>query len=614
MTAICFATYAAILLTYLLVAVATGIAVVGPREPIPFSCALGLALMAQFLFLLGLVGMLRRNAILLLVATVLFAAALRLKQWTFQPRGGAIVIACLISLLPVFVLALYPATAFDETLYHLPFVSVFARSESLPFAPELRFPVFTQLSEVLSVPAFLVAGDAATHLVSLAEALTTAGLLASWGSKYDAWSGWIAAAVFAGSPIMVYLATTSYAEAALTLFVTAGFFCLDRGLSESKRWIALSGLFFGTACGVKYLGWYFVLAAGIIVAIRGADHFKASAVFAACVGAAALPTYGRIVFYTGNPIFPFFPSLFGSSAWDQTVPTLNVAGAEIRFLRILWDLSVNRDRLNQQPPFNPLFVVATVMIAIACFASRRARYLFVMVLGYLLVFALLPCDSRYLTPLIPLVSLAAAIMFVSVTRSPHRSRLYAVVAMMALAPGPLYAGYRIYRQGFPPFGPLERRVYLEKSVPEFRALERARRDRVYVCGAEQLKYLSAGELLGDFSGPSSYENVLANSRDAAELYRSLRRRGVDDLLISKRVCAGLPRRLEGFASYFVLLYEDGNAQLWRVGRISNPSSKSSRLEVVPGTYAGAAGWRGLPSGRHITVKRYPLPHGIQSHR
>ena len=50
---------------------------------------------------------------------------------------------------PFFLLALYPPTAFDETLYHLPFAREFVRTGGVPFLPDLRFPVFPQLAEIL---------------------------------------------------------------------------------------------------------------------------------------------------------------------------------------------------------------------------------------------------------------------------------------------------------------------------------------------------------------------------------------------------------------------------------------------------------------------------------
>jgi len=59
--------------------------------------------------------------------------------------------------------------AFDETLYHLPFVQAMSRSGALHFWADLRFPAFPQLHESLCVPAFLLVGDTATHLVALRQ-------------------------------------------------------------------------------------------------------------------------------------------------------------------------------------------------------------------------------------------------------------------------------------------------------------------------------------------------------------------------------------------------------------------------------------------------------------
>ena len=75
--------------------------------------------------------------------------------------------------------------------------------------------------------------------------------------------GWLAAALFLGNPIVVYLAGTGYIEAGLTLFVTAGLFCLDRWRSAGGRgWLILAAVLTATACDVKYLGLFFLGIAG----------------------------------------------------------------------------------------------------------------------------------------------------------------------------------------------------------------------------------------------------------------------------------------------------------------------------------------------------------------
>ena len=52
---------------------------------------------------------------------------------------------------------------------------------------------------MIRVLVFLVAGDTATHFVVLLETLLTTALLLDWDRR----AGWLAAALFLGSPIVL---------------------------------------------------------------------------------------------------------------------------------------------------------------------------------------------------------------------------------------------------------------------------------------------------------------------------------------------------------------------------------------------------------------------------
>lgn len=514
------AAHAAALLVILLVAVCAGEIVFGGREPLALSCATGFAILAHLLFVLAAAGALNRATLLGAGMVVVLAGALR--GGLARPRFHWSAIA----LIPPFVLALSPPVEFDETLYHLPLVRALAESGALAFRPDLRFPVFPLLQELLAVPAFLFTGDVTTHMVSLAEGIATVALLVEWGRRRGIPAGAIAAAAFAGGPIVVHLATSGYVEAGLTLFVTAAFYCLDR------KWYAGAGLFLGTACGVKYLAWYFAGAAGLTILIAAKPRLRNAAIFTAGVLAAAFPTYVWIVLQSGDPLFPFLRP----NAWMPVMPPArDLMERGVAFARIPWDVTFARGRMGVQPPFTPLFAVALVAVAIGAVHDRRLRAVAMIAGGYLVAFTFLPADSRYLVPLLPLVLFAAATML------RFRESLVPWIVAIALLPGPAYAIHRLARHGLPPLTPRQRTSYLERRVPEYRALQRAGTARVYACGAEQLKGLAGGPLFGDVVGPFSFEHAQ-----------------VDFVLVSKRRCGswrpGPP---------FVLVYEDDAAQLWR---------------------------------------------------
>ena len=517
----------------------------GSRFNVPLCAALGLAMFGQALFLLATVGELRGLPIIVAAALVVVVSCqLSVVREERQPTtdNRQLLLAGTVLFALLLLLALHPPVAFDETLYHLPFIRALATSGKLQFLPDNRLPAFPQLHELLTVPLFLLAGDVATHLVSLFEVLITAALLLDWGRRYGASTGPLATAFFLGSPIVVQLATVTYVDAALALFVTAGFYCLDRDEP------ALSGLFFGTACSVKYLGGYFAVAAFLIVVIS--RNWRAIVKFVAGCLATALPTTLWLILTTHNPVFPFF----GSSAWSESLPSETLQARLVRLLRVMWDVTFARDRAGVEPPFTPLLIAAAVVVLGTAIRDARARRVAVLCGVYLVVFTFLPRDSRYLVPLLPLIGIAVAAAFVA--RWP---RYAALLAWIAIAPGFLYAAYRLKVNGLPPMTASAREESLVKRIPEYRAVVRAGTGTIYVCGGEQLKYYAKGRLLGDFFGPYSYDRVLGNAKDTASIADRLRRIDAEYFLVATRVCP--PPIATGGMD---LVYSDTGAQLWHV--------------------------------------------------
>jgi hypothetical protein len=540
-----FVKYAGILALLLITAVAAGTLAVGGSDGIAFRAAVGLALCGHACFLLAAIGQLRAIPLIVLTAAALTGGAMRFRriEWPAPSRIGI----CAVVIAPLFVFALYPPLAFDETTYHLRFVRSLAQHGALRFLPDVRFPVFPQTHEALCVPLFLLGGDTATHLVALAEALVAAGLLVAWGSRHDARAGWLAAAFFLGSPLVVSMATITYVDAALALFVTAGFYALDR-----ERY-ALAGFFLGTACSVKYLGGYFAVAALIIVLVRTAGRRRDAGAFMIACAAAALPVTTWIFVTTHNPVFPFF----GSSPW--VVPPegpISLGGRAIRALRVSWDVTFARYRTNYQPPVTPLLIAIVAIVAIAAIRDRRARWVAAVCAGHVVIFTFLPQDSRYLVPLLPLLSITAAVSIAST----RWARAIPLIALFAVLPGVAYAGYRELLLGLPPPATESQRAeWFGEHAPGYRAVVRAGRARIYVCGGERLKDYASGELLGDFNGPFSYDRILGGTHDSAATAQRLRSIGAAYFLVVKSNCVS-PAATGGMA----LTYEDAASQLWLV--------------------------------------------------
>jgi hypothetical protein len=105
------------------------------------AVAVGFAVLAQAALVLGLCGVLRRGEwIGVLVAFHALGvgswrelAAVTRSWWMGSPGRIRNVVLGLLAVIPLAVLAFYPATAFDPTMYHLPYVRAFVRTGGMPW-------------------------------------------------------------------------------------------------------------------------------------------------------------------------------------------------------------------------------------------------------------------------------------------------------------------------------------------------------------------------------------------------------------------------------------------------------------------------------------------------
>jgi len=536
----------------------------GRAERLAIPIAAGLAVLAHLGFLLASLGLLRPGILIALIVAIHCAG---FRRWRsafadLPDRSGRTIALGLVALVPVFILALYPPAAFDETMYHLPFARAFALSGGLPATPALRFPVFPALAELLLAEMLLLAGDVATHLVAFVAVLATAGLLVAWGRRvFSATAGWIAAALYLGNPIVVSLAGTDYVEPLLTLFVTGALFAAwSYRISGERAWLLLAAGLAGSAAGVKYLGLFFAAAIFTDILI---DRRKLSAplLFAALSFVVLAPTYARIMIHTGNPIFPYLPGIFGSTPWDPIAlkPLREMMSSEtlIRFIRLPWDVVFHRSAVGEQPPFSPFYLLGLPLLLAGAAREPRVRRLVVMPLVWGAVFLFLPRDSRYLVPILPPLSLALAGLIKIEKRS-----LVAAVCALAFLPGWLYAGYRIGRQGPLPVSEEERDLYLARKLPLYPAVRHL--DRIssvaYAFEAENMKYFYDGDLHGDWIGRASYRRLFPLVETPEALHRELRELGASHLLVSKRAIQ--PRKGADWPRWFRKVYEDPAAEVF----------------------------------------------------
>lgn len=572
---------------------------------------LGLGLFAQALFFCGIAGLFGAGAVAVVAGLALGAG------WRFlspagargyrnersersvssarrrRPRLALVALGALTCAAPAW-LALYPPVAWDDTIYHLPLARSLVEHGRYLFVENLRAPVFPLLAETLFAPALRLGRASTAHGVSLLATFGTTLLLLVWGRDRFGGGGtpggvtvWalMPAAIWIGQPIVVFYAGSSFVDPLLTLFVTAAAVAFERWRREpAPAWLLAAGAFAGWAAATKYLGLYAVAALALAVgceACRGGRR-RAMARFAMAALLAGGPWYLLIWLLSGNPVFPFFSSLFGRGEWSG-MTTVALQGVEtgwvqnaIGVVRLGWDLVADRARVGMQPPASPLVVLALPLLLYLGWRQRWARIWVAMIAGFVMAFFALPRDARYLMLFAP----ALAVLLVAALRDlagsaaqrlPRLSRgcVPAATALVGLSlmAGPAYAVWRTRIAGPPPVDSAAIDRSLARRVPLFRALL-FRRDRgfgavpLYALHGERLHDFAGEVLLGDWNGPYRYEIVLPLLDRPEELAARLRGMGAGQLLLPRALVAPEVFEELGASRRFRELYRDDEGVLW----------------------------------------------------
>jgi hypothetical protein len=275
--------------------------------------ALGLGAIGSALALLAAAGRLTAPWLGILLAAAAAAAA---REWrpllaevaslARRPRRGW-ALAALVAAAPSLALALYPPTGFDALLYHLPAAARFAASGRLTVAPELRFPAFPWLNELLFAAAMRLQDDVAAQLLECTAYLGAAALLWEMGRRrFGTWAGALGAALWLGSPLAAWEAASAYVEPLVALFLLAAVEALLLACeTREPRALVLAGALAGCAAAVKYQGLFAIALVAVWVLRDAAPREPSTAAAPREPSAPAAPDEPSA---TGTSSGPFVPT------------------------------------------------------------------------------------------------------------------------------------------------------------------------------------------------------------------------------------------------------------------------------------------------------------------
>ena len=405
----------------------------------------------------------------------------RLREWPWwQVALAGAIAACM---LLAAVAAGAPVTAFDSLHYHASAPARFAESHELlefewgwssyqPFTVEMLVTDGVLLWDS-------VQGAFAPLLLAFGALAATIGMGTRVGGRG---LGLLAGAIFFVQPLMAFEASGSLVENGLAFAAALAAWNLAVFVQTGERTaIGLAGVFAGAAAGMKYVGLFVLLAAGVALLLFARRRLGAIplALFAAPAALVALPWYVKNLVQTGNPLFPF---VFGGAneyaeRWiDSGIHEHGHGRGPVDALLLPFRLLAQGDDFDRGSWLTPLLLLFAPP---SLLDERRRRWCGLALAAaavYLAAWFLTSQQARFLLPLAPVLAVLAALGVGALARRGRAGRFVAPVAAgAALLTGFAMSG--AYTAQFAPvaFGLQDRDEFLAEKTAYYDGVRRLNR-------------------------------------------------------------------------------------------------------------------------------------------
>lgn len=569
------------------------------------GATLGLGLLSQGLFLLGLAGWLKAWAVTFLLGTfwVIGFPELRLLLESLKGNLGLLrdrpwlAGGTAAALGVLFWLTWAPPHQYDALVYHLPLAAAYVRQGSIHAVPHLLYTHFPQNGEMLYALGLLLGSDALAQMFTWTGTFLSVWWLLELGKRELPLTSVLLACLMTVTHTAVMLLTPiAYVECLVMLWVTASVLSLLRWAARPEEggrgWLALAGVFAGLGVGTKYYAGICPALCGLLLLGRwlaarpwagGArERLKDGLVYAACAAAAGAPWLLKNLWTVGNPVFPFLYRLLpprGVAGWD--------AESARRYFDILTEYGVSKSAFFKELLQFPYLAAvgsqrygggADVLgdlgwaalfacLPAALWAARRTRWLLWVLAycaGHWAAWFSTGVVLRFLTVIVPLLSLPAAHGLYKLWEALRggRAALAAGAAALLAANLALFLYVHAVVETLPVLVGLKSRgEYLTGKLDYYAcaafARERLpRNDRILVVGEQRGYYLRQPHVTTAITAPNPFVEEANRAAGPEDLARRLRERlGVGYLLVA-------PREARRLAPYGAFAFTEEGRRSW----------------------------------------------------
>ena len=229
-----------------------------------------------------------------------------------------------VMLLLCFSTVMTPETRHDPYDYHLTIPALYLAQESIVEIPWHVFTYMPKNGEILYGLALGIDNDSFAKLIHYLFGLFCVFTLYSFGLRIGGkLMGFLMAVLAVTLPLFGFLATSAYVDLIRAFWELLAYYCLwccwenREQVSETRKWILFSCLFAGMALGTKYVSWFvFYPPYGIcllftLFLVRLGNRLTLIPFMVLLTSFPVIPWLTLNAVWTGNPIYPLLPSIFG---------------------------------------------------------------------------------------------------------------------------------------------------------------------------------------------------------------------------------------------------------------------------------------------------------------
>ena len=374
-----------------------------------FSLAIGLWVTAVAVLIVGATSARATGWVLVLLGAWVLPEPRRyicrfqicpLDQWS-KVMAGFIGLALLLNVLG----ALSPPFDYDELVYHLGAPAEYIKAGRIIALPHNFYSDLPQLTEMLYLPALVVASDVAAKLMHWSFGVLTG--VAVFAIAARLWSqrvGWTAAAIFYCLPFVQDLSHTARIDLATTFYATLAF----GALLLNQR--TMAAMMTGCAIATKWPAVATVLIPAVVLVAVQSKSFRSVAVFCLLSSGFVVPWLVKNWLCTGNPVYPLLDRFFHSVHWSVAQTALFSAKHAPRFdaegLRSFVSLAGHYSF--EEPGAVPVLLMTVPLLLLLRDVGAAKRVVALSLVAYIAWYAMTFRPWRFVFPAFPMAAMAGA--------------------------------------------------------------------------------------------------------------------------------------------------------------------------------------------------------------